>query len=86
VDLVDINNIRNGMFANAQIHIAFDSRSVAVLKVCHIAPACSLSDFYLTTNTQTPNHILGINDIPRGARNSMPDDVCYPTSSHYTLQ
>jgi hypothetical protein len=36
--LNDINDIRNGVFANSFVHTAFkvDPPSVAVLKVCHI--------------------------------------------------
>jgi hypothetical protein len=35
-DLIDINDIRNGVFANYSIHIAFDRRDVAILKVSHL--------------------------------------------------
>lgn len=43
--LNDINDIRNGVFASATIHQVFDSRHIAILKVCHIfLPVCPLSD------------------------------------------
>jgi hypothetical protein len=35
-DLVDINDMRNGVFASSPIHFAFDKRDVVVLKVCQI--------------------------------------------------
>ena len=87
-NLDDINDIRNGVFAAAQIHLAFDPRDVVILKVCYIYPlVCSLSDPYLATNTQTPNHILDPNDIPpRRGRTFMPNNAIYPTGSRYTLQ
>ncbi len=40
--LNNINDIRNGVFANLIIPQRFDERSVAVLKVCHICPLACL--------------------------------------------
>lgn len=49
--LNDINDIRNGVFANAFIHSPFDQRFAVVLKVCRISPpALVLPDLYVTTN------------------------------------
>lgn len=45
--LSDINDIRNGLFAMEQIHLAFDPRRVAILKVCHICPPIFLLIFLL---------------------------------------
>jgi hypothetical protein len=86
--LNDINDIRNGVFAAGQIHLAFDPRDVVILKVCHIYPlVCPLSDPHVATNPQTPNHILKTNDIPpRHNREDMPEEVIYPHHSRYTLQ
>jgi len=43
--LDDINDIRNGVFANVLMHNWFNQRRVVILKVCHICPpACPLSD------------------------------------------
>ena len=42
--LSDINDIRNGMFANLMICSAFDDREIVILKVCHIcSPIYSLA-------------------------------------------
>jgi hypothetical protein len=86
--LHDINDIRNGVFANTLIHDGFDPRFAAVLKVCHnCPPACPLSDPYVATNPQTPNHILKIKDIPpRHKPGYVSEDVSFPTRSRYTLQ
>ncbi|KAI0247736.1 hypothetical protein BJV78DRAFT_1157000 [Lactifluus subvellereus] len=66
-ELHDINDIRNGVFANCMIHKDFDPRSVVILK--------------------TPNHILDTKDIPpRHNPIAMPENVCYPTGSRFTLQ
>jgi len=32
--LEDINDVRNGFFAFSSIHVAFESREIAILKVC----------------------------------------------------
>ena len=83
--LSDINDIRNGVFAAAQIHNGFYPRHVVVLKVC--PPACPFSDPYVTTNPQTPNHMLTTKDIPpRHDRGDLPEGVSYPGRSRYTLQ
>jgi hypothetical protein len=63
--LGNINDIRNGVFAAAQIHNGFDPRHIVVLKVCHIClPACPFSDPYVTANPQTPNHMLDQRHTP----------------------
>jgi hypothetical protein len=36
-DLVDVNDIRNGLFATDNVHRAFDPREVAILKVSHFS-------------------------------------------------
>ena len=85
--LLDINDIRNGIFANTMIHNGFDPRLVAVLKVCQICPpACPLSDPYVATNPQTPNRILKTQDIPPRIPRQIPNDIRFPTGSRYTLQ
>jgi hypothetical protein len=86
--LHDINDIRNGIFANNLIHNGFDPRFAAVLKVCRICPpACPLSDPYVATNPQTPNRILKTEDIPpRHTRRQISEDVSFPPRSRYTLQ
>lgn len=46
-----------------------------------------LSDPYVATNPQTPNHILNTKDVPpRHDREHTSEDVCYPSRSRYTLQ
>jgi hypothetical protein len=85
--LSDINDIRNGIFVGGVIHMAFDERHAAVLKVCHIClPACPLSDPYVATNAQTPNPILEIDDIPPCYDRELQDGVIYPRGSRYTFQ
>jgi len=86
--LGDINDIRNGVFAAAQIRNGFDPRHIVVLKVCHIyLPVCPFSDPYVTANPQTPNNMLSTKDIPpRHDRGDLPEGVSYPGRSHYTLQ
>ena len=56
--LDDINDIRNGVFANVSVCTYFDRRRVVILKVCHV-PVCRLSDpcapyFRLQTKSFTP--------------------------------
>jgi hypothetical protein len=41
-DLNDIDDIRNGMFANVLIHNSFDPRLVVVLNVCRFYPGVYL--------------------------------------------
>jgi hypothetical protein len=86
--LSDINDIHNGVFVNTLIHNGFDLCLAAILKVCHACPpACSLSDPYVATDPQTPNHILKIKDIPPSPiRSYISEDVSFLTCAHYTLQ
>lgn len=86
--LVDINDIRNGVLANATLHRICDRRFVAILKVCHFCPPiCTFSDPFAATNHQTPNHILKTKDIPpRHKRTDLASDVSYPPRRRYTLQ
>jgi hypothetical protein len=87
-ELNDINDIRNGVFANVLVHNFFDRRRIVILKVCHICPpVCPLSDLYVTAKPQTPNKILRTSDIPpRHDREDMPQGVSYPGRVRYTLQ
>jgi hypothetical protein len=34
----DINDIRNGVFSSVMVHVAFDMREVAILKVRRVCP------------------------------------------------
>lgn len=85
--LKDIDDIRNGIYANHFIREAFDFRRIAILKVCHIFPPASpFSDSHVAANLQTPNHILNPEDIPPGHDRDVYADVSYPASGRYTLQ
>lgn len=85
--LRDIDDIRNGVFANVLIRRGFDQREAVVLKVCHIClPACPLSHPSVAPDPQSPNHILEIDDIPSRHERKLLMDVGYPTGSRYTFQ
>jgi len=82
-DFSDIDDIRNGVFANSMIHDGFDSRDAVVLKVR--PPICSLSHFDLT-GAQTPNRYLHPDDIPPYSDRTLSNDVTYPSNGRYSLQ
>ena len=85
--LVDINDFRNGVFANGPIHQAFDKRMVAILKVSRIVYLCLTGLIPALANAQTPNHILKTTDVPpRSERAYDEPDVVYPRIACYTLQ
>ena len=74
------------MFANTLIHTGFDTRNLVVLKVCHFPYIFILSLTYPASNTQTPNKILGTEDVPPRHDRRVPASVQYPADSRYTLQ
>jgi hypothetical protein len=86
--LRDIDDIRNGVFANVLIRRGFDQRVAVILKVCHTICLRSrpLSDLYVTTDPQSPNHILETGDIPSRHERTRLMDVGYPPGSRYTFQ
>jgi hypothetical protein len=86
--LDNINDIRNGIFANSILYCAFDLREVAVLKVRHIwSLAYPFSLTHVAINSQTPNPYLQMVDIPpRHNRKKMHADVSHPTGCRFTLQ
>jgi len=87
-DLVDVNDIRNGVFATDNIHCAFNPHEVAILKVSHICPLTCDSSHLCLADVQTPNRVLITSDIPQRAERptKVPEDVTYPSSKRYTLQ
>ena len=84
---MDIDDFRNGVFANGPIYQAFDKRMVVILKVSHIVYLCLTCLIPALADAQTPNHILRTTDVPpRSGRPYDEPDVVYPRIARYTLQ
>jgi hypothetical protein len=76
-NLNDINDIRNGVFANELIHKGFDSRKAVILKVYHTL----LPKFNTTSlSLRPPIHILRLMIFPRP-----PSLATFPMRFHILL-
>ena len=87
-DSTDIDDVRNGVLADAGMHHPFNLREEVILKVCHpIAfPLDCFSISCLYANIQTPNFVLDPADIPQRAMRVVPAGSAYPDHERYTLQ
>lgn len=86
--MIDINDIRNGLFAISNMHDSFDLREVVILKVRRICRCMFDSSHLFPTDVQTPNHVLAVTDIPQRTERPLevPEKVTYPKGARYTLQ
>ena len=84
LDSLTIDDIRNGIYADVNLHIHITLTHEKPLSSKSVHPFLQ-SDHHLASH-QTPNPILKTTDVPERCQRDIEPNVSYPTGSRYTLQ